>query len=127
CYLLFFFFLEIELILFLNKKDLFIEELKKKPLGICFTKAAGWDEEQWEGPDYFSTNNKEKDDEYFNVCYEAAIKFIQDVFVSRNEVESRVVFCHVTMATDQKCIETVFWDVQNTVIRSNLRKGGLII
>jgi len=118
-----------ELILFMNKKDLFMEALRVAPLSVCFTKERGWDEpEQWTGPDYVClTDDKEKDNENFLLCYEEAIKFIQNVFVTRNEVETRSVFCHITMATDQDNVKEVFWDVQNIVIRSNLKRGGLIV
>jgi len=106
-----------------------MESLKITPLGVCFTKEMGWDEpEQWNGPDYVCVpDDKEKDAESFFIGYEAALTFIKDVFVNRNEVETRIVFTHVTMATDQENVKEVFWDVQNIVVRSNLKKGGLII
>merc|ERR1719464_1985569 len=84
-----------ELILFLNKDDLFREKLRKQ---------IALDE-----------------------CYAAAIEFIQNTFISVNKIPNRVIFCHVTCATDQDTVQQVFWDVQNIVIRSNLRRGGLMV
>ena len=117
-----------EMILFLNKDDLFrIKILQQVPLDVCFTKNATWNGKQWEGPNYKPTGDEQTDEQYFTECYEAAIKFIQDVFIARNQIENRVVFCHVTCATDRDTVDKVFWDVQNIVIRSNLRRGGLMI
>ena len=31
-----------------------------------------------------------------------------------------------TLATDQNNVQTIFWDVQNTIVKGNLREGGLI-
>jgi len=118
-----------ELILFLNKDDLFREKLKSQiSLSACFSPAARWNGTPWEGPDYVSNGNDDADDKNnFDVCYAAAIKFIQDAFITVNQYQSRVIFCHVTCATDQDTVQKVFWDAQNIVIRSNLRRGGLMV
>ncbi len=97
-------------------------------LGSCFTEAVGWYGDQWEGPDYVPVEDDEQADaEEFESCYKAATQYIQDQFVSRNQVPNRVVFCHVVTATNTDNIEKVFWDVQNIVIRSNLKRGGLMV
>jgi len=121
-----------EMILFLNKDDLFREKLKLQiPLSTCFSEQVGWvgpGKKQWEGPDYKPvTNDDAADKQHYDECYEAAIKFIQDGFISVNQFQNRVIFCHVTCATDQDTVQKVFWDVQNIVIRSNLRRGGLMV
>jgi len=120
-----------ELILFLNKDDLFREKLKAGvSLSECFSPQARWLGLPWEGPDYVSmaTGNDDADDKKnFDECYSAAIKFIQDAFISVNNNQNRVIFCHVTCATDQDTVQKVFWDVQNIVIRANLRRGGLMV
>jgi len=118
-----------ELILFLNKDDLFREKLKAGiSLSECFSERARWPGAPWEGPDYVPTGNDDAvDKNNFDECYAQAIKFIQDAFIRVNEYQNRVIFCHVTCATDQDTVQKVFWDVQNIVIRANLRRGGLMV
>ena len=118
-----------EMILFLNKDDLFREKLKLQiPLSTCFSEQVEWKGKQWEGPDYKPiVGDDAADKQHYDECYEAAIKFIQDAFISVNKFQNRVIFCHVTCATDQDTVQKVFWDVQNIVIRSNLRRGGLMV
>jgi len=118
-----------ELILFLNKDDLFRDKLRAQiSLSECFSTEARWNGLQWQGPDYVANASDEVEDKNnFDVCYQAAIKFIQDAFISVNQYQNRVIFCHVTCATDQDTVQKVFWDVQNIVIRSNLRRGGLMV
>jgi len=118
-----------ELILFLNKDDLFREKLQLQiPLSTCFSSAVQWEGKQWEGQQYTPIqNDPAADKQHFDECYEEAIKFIQDAFISVNQFPNRVIFCHVTCATDQDTVQKVFWDVQNIVIRSNLRRGGLMV
>jgi len=121
-----------EMILFLNKDDLFKEKIRAGiSLSECFSPEKGWQKDKWTGEfDYESTRFKgdeAKDKNYFDGCHQAAIKFIQDAFMEVNNNQSRVIFCHVTCATDQETVQKVFWDVQNIVIRSNLRRGGLLV
>eukprot|EP01083_Nonionella_stella_P065273 170891_1 len=118
-----------EMILFLNKDDLFREKLRLQiPLSTCFSKEVGWEEKQWDGPNYKPiVGDVAADKQHYDECYEAAIKFIQDAFICVNQFPNRVIFAHVTCATDQDTVQKVFWDVQNIVIRSNLRRGGLMV
>jgi len=119
-----------EMILFLNKDDLFKEKIRQGiSLRHCFSTEKGWTKEQWTGEfDYQPLDNDPVDDsQRFNECHSAAIKFIQDAFMAVNNNQHRVIFCHVTCATDQETVQKVFWDVQNIVIRSNLRRGGLMV
>jgi len=117
-----------ELILFLNKRDLFADQLKIVPLTVCFSEEAGWKEEQWQGTNYRRIENDTKADvEHFQKCYSEAVEFVQSLFVNRNTAENRVLFCHVTCATDRENVKSVVCDVQSIVIRSNLKRGGLIV
>jgi len=118
-----------EMILFLNKDDLFREKLKLQiPLSTCFSRNVQWDGKQWDGPDYQPiTGDDVADKQHYDECYEAAIKFIQEAFITVNQSQGRVIFCHVTCATDQDTVQKVFWDVQNIVIRANLKRGGLMV
>merc|ERR1719361_2767230 len=121
--------LENQKILFLNKDDLFREKLKLQiPLSTCFARNVQWNGKIWDGPDYSPIVGDDiSDKQHYDECYEAAIKFIQDSFITVNQFQNRVIFCHVTCATDQDTVQKVFWDVQNIVIRSNLRIGGLMV
>jgi len=128
-----------EMILFLNKDDLFQEKLRAGiSLSECFSREKGWlaPSECWDPSsnadhaDYDPNGNaanEVEDKQIFDNCHNAAIKFIQNAFMEVNQNQSRVIFCHVTCATDQETVQKVFWDVQNIVIRSNLRRGGLMV
>ena len=118
-----------EMILFLNKDDLFRKKLKAgNSLSCCFSKEDGWNGDVWMGPDYSPIDGDEVEDKrQFDECYEAAVQFIQKAFIDVNQYPNRVIFCHVTCATDHDTVQKVFWDVQNIVIRSNLRRGGLMV
>jgi len=54
----------------------------------------------------------------------AAGKFIQDMFVSLNTQE-RVIYSHITCATDSDNVNKVFLAVKDIVIRAGLAKAGL--
>ena len=110
-----------EMILLFNKADLFRENLKAGiSLSKCFSKQARWKGLPWNGPDNVPTSNN------FEECYSQAIQFIQNAFLSVNEFQNRVIHCHITCATDidQNTMQKVYWDVQNIVIRANLRRGA---
>ena len=66
------------------------------------------------------------DEESLNEASTAAAYFVRGQYEKRNHVPYKRVFVHITTATDQENIQKVFWDVQNIVINSNLRKGGLV-
>ena len=136
-----------EIILFLNKDDLFREQLQydQVPLTVCFSEEAGWPiaDEWYNGPNYFFDNSLSDDQlqQFFYRCYDESINFIKQVFENRklwaiqNTRHSNngyglskdtVIFHHITCATDKMAIQQVFWDVQGIVIRANLKKGGLM-
>merc|ERR1712129_3710 len=81
------------MILFLNKCDLFrvkVED-KKKDLKVCFAEYAG------------------------DNSYEDGIDYIKKQFMKMNKQphDRRIIYTHVTCATDKKNVERVFNDVQN--------------
>jgi len=125
-----------EIILFLNKTDLFKEKLLQEvPLSICFNKNAGWpyDNEDWPGPDFHPIKNTDNNEinkvaseQYFNDCYTMAITYIKTVFANRKEDPNKAIYFHVTCATDSKSLEKVFWDVQSVAVHTKLRLGGLM-
>ena len=115
-----------EFVLFLTKLDTFKALLRNGvSLSKCFNEENGWNGLQWNDDDMYYRNGKDevKDDEIFEQCCEVAIDFIRDIYVSCNRNNFKRVFVHVVDATNKTQVERVFWDVQNIVIRSNLRKG----
>jgi len=94
-------FTETSIILFLNKKDLFEEKIKKSPLTICFPEYAG------------------------RQTYLEASAYIQAKFEFKNKCNSKEVYCHQTCATDTNNIHFVFDAVTDVIIATNLRGCGL--
>ena len=108
----------------------------------CFHLDAGWEGDQWDAEadeadeqeeyadydcvDYVKQDDIEKDNECFECCYRHSIHFVQQQYVKKNKTSSKLVFVHVTTATNRDNVEKVFWDVQNMIIRSNLKRGGIV-
>jgi len=90
------------MILMLNKRDLFAEKIKKKPLTICFK-------------DYKGLNT-----------FEAASTYIQRQFEGRNKSPTKQVYTHITCATDTDNMRHVINAVKDILIRKNLQEGGLL-
>lgn len=90
------------IILFLNKKDLFAEKIRKSPLQSCF-------------PEYTGRNN-----------FEEASAYIQQQFEMRNHAPDKDIFTHFTCATDTTNIQFVFDAVTDVIIRNNLKSVGLV-
>lgn len=93
------------MILFLNKSDLFQEKILSVPITRCPSLA------DYDGPE----------DEW-----EPASEYIKFVFESMNENPSKVVYTHVTCATDTENIRVLFNIVKDIVIRLTLQKNGFL-
>nr|XP_040145274.1 guanine nucleotide-binding protein G(z) subunit alpha isoform X1 [Ictidomys tridecemlineatus]XP_040145275.1 guanine nucleotide-binding protein G(z) subunit alpha isoform X1 [Ictidomys tridecemlineatus]XP_040145276.1 guanine nucleotide-binding protein G(z) subunit alpha isoform X1 [Ictidomys tridecemlineatus]XP_040145277.1 guanine nucleotide-binding protein G(z) subunit alpha isoform X1 [Ictidomys tridecemlineatus]XP_040145278.1 guanine nucleotide-binding protein G(z) subunit alpha isoform X1 len=95
-------FINTSLILFLNKKDLLSEKIRRIPLTICF-------------PEYKGQNT-----------YEEAAVYIQRQFedLNRNK-ETKEIYSHFTCATDTSNIQFVFDAVTDVIIQNNLKYIGL--
>jgi len=79
--------------LFLNKKDLFEDKIKKQPLNSCFS-------------DFTKPNN-----------YENGVEFIKNKFELLNEhSDVRTIFCHLTCATSTENIKVT----ENYLNKNNL-------
>jgi len=92
-------FAKTSMILFLNKRDLFAEKLKRKDL-TC------WNASCTAGKDY-----------------DAAIDFIKTRFLEKNkEPEKRQVYVHPTCATDTTNVQIVMDSVFDIILKENLRK-----
>ncbi|GBG29950.1 Guanine nucleotide-binding protein subunit alpha [Hondaea fermentalgiana] len=105
------YFEETNIILFLNKKDLFEEKIKHVDLRVCF-------------PDYTGAND-----------YDEAVQFVETKFVEifkaakeQQAVDSMTsdIYPFQTMATNTKNVETVFQLSKHCVFKENLRSTGLI-
>jgi GTPase SAR1 family protein len=96
------YFMNTSMILFLNKRDLFAEKIKVVPLKV-------WVPEYTGGADY-----------------QAAVDFIKHSFESKNRIQGKVIYTHVTCATDTDNIAAVFNAVKDIIIRQSLNEAGLV-
>ena len=121
-----------EVILLLNKDDLFRDKLRVDniPLSTCFSKEGGWpnEDEYWIYPHFYNDPNltDAENDQHFEAYHADTITFIEDIYKRRNHDSAKLIYRHVTIATDEKHVEKVFWDVQNIVVRGNMTHAGLI-
>jgi len=95
-------FLHTAMILFLNKRDLFADKITKVDLRTCF-------------PEY--TGGK---------SYEAASEYIRKAFLSQNENDKKIIYCHFTCATDTGNILVVFNAVKDIVLNQTLTDAGML-
>eukprot|EP01091_Cochliopodium_minus_P005084 TRINITY_DN1506_c0_g1_i2.p1 TRINITY_DN1506_c0_g1~~TRINITY_DN1506_c0_g1_i2.p1 ORF type:complete len:301 (+),score=61.56 TRINITY_DN1506_c0_g1_i2:73-975(+) len=96
------FFQETNIILFLNKKDIFSERLKVTPLTKCFEDYTG-------GEDYGS-----------------AVEFITKKFLQQNKSNDRCIYYHETDATDTNNFKMVWNAVQEIAVRGALIESNLL-
>jgi len=93
-----------DIILFLNKSDLFREKLKKVDLSVCFS------------------------DYNFGSDFDRACNFIRLKFEALNRRQSgpnaKRLYAHVTCATDTENVRVVFNMVKNIILNRNLEGAG---
>jgi len=93
-------FIDTAMILFLNKRDLFEEKIKKIDLNVTF--------EDYKG----------------GLNYDNAVAFIKDKFLQQNENPKKHIYSHVTCATDTGNIQIVFNTVKDIVLHRILDDSG---
>ena len=94
------------MILFLNKRDLFAEKIKRVPLSKCKS---------------FATYRGDAD------SFDQTTRYIRKAFCSLNQNPTqRNIFTHITCATDTDNVQRVFADVQHIVIEASLIQAGLM-
>ena len=92
------------MILFLNKKDLFAEKIKRVPLSKCKS---------------FETYRGDPR------CFDQTTRYIRDAFTSLNQnAAQRDIFTHITCATDTDNVQRVFADVQRIAVKASLIQAG---
>ena len=92
------------MILFLNKKDLFAEKIRRVPLSKCKS---------------FATYRGDPR------CFDQTTKYIREAFCSLNQnAAQRDIFTHITSATDTNNVQKVFADVQRVVVEASLIQAG---
>lgn len=91
------------MILFLNKRDLYEEKIKRVPLSLCFA-------------DYTGPND-----------IDSTIKYIQLQFEAQNTTyPKKPIYAHTTTATDTENINRVFTAVKDSVLRRALDEAGIV-
>uniref|UniRef100_A0A1I8IVW7 Guanine nucleotide-binding protein G(q) subunit alpha n=1 Tax=Macrostomum lignano TaxID=282301 RepID=A0A1I8IVW7_9PLAT len=95
-------FVNTSIILFLNKRDLFEEKIKRSSLTICFEEYSGADN------------------------YDEASQYIRVKFEDLNKRKAtKTIYTHFTCATDTNNIKVVFDAVIDIIIKNNLKDCGL--
>uniref|UniRef100_A0A914E0E3 Uncharacterized protein n=1 Tax=Acrobeloides nanus TaxID=290746 RepID=A0A914E0E3_9BILA len=89
------------MILFLNKKDLFEEKIKKVSIKACF-------------PEYKGSNS-----------YDEQVKFIEEKFLGLNANPDKTIYVHQTCATDTNQVHMILDSVIDLIIQANLQGCGL--
>ncbi|CAI5450602.1 unnamed protein product [Caenorhabditis angaria] len=96
-------FISTAMILFMNKKDLFMEKIQRVNITTAF-------------PDYEGGQN-----------YEEAVAFIKSKFAELNlNPDKKTIYMHETCATDTNQVQLVISSVIDTIIQKNLQKAGMM-
>uniref|UniRef100_A0A7E4UL69 Guanine nucleotide-binding protein alpha-3 subunit n=1 Tax=Panagrellus redivivus TaxID=6233 RepID=A0A7E4UL69_PANRE len=94
-------FINTSMILFLNKKDLFMEKIKKTSIKIAFS-------------EYKGSNS-----------YDEQVKYVEEKFESLNANPDKTIYMHQTCATDTNQVQMILDSVIDMIIQANLQGCGL--
>lgn len=100
------YFYKSSMILFLNKRDLFEEKITRVDIKTV---------------DAFSDYVKEADTDY-----DAGIKYFLAKFLARSKADDKVIYHHITCATDTENVEVVFNACKDIILRDNLKDSGFM-
>jgi hypothetical protein len=95
------YFTKTAIILFMNKIDLFEQKVKSISIRCCF-------------PEYTGTDHTTEASEY-----------IRSKFLEQNHSPGKLVFSHITCATDTGNVQRVFEACQIVILEENLKRIGL--
>lgn len=120
------------IVLFLNKKDVFVEKIKKAHLSMCFPDYDGNLVKKRELFFFFRSFRRKKVDP-FPFCsrqgpntYEDAGNYIKVQFLDLNmRRDVKEIYSHMTCATDTENVKFVFDAVTDIIIKENLKDCGL--
>jgi len=98
------YFTKTSFILFLNKRDIFQDKIKTVPLTVCPCFKS-----------YTGPNN-----------YEAGCKVIEEAFHAKNKNPDKLIYVHVTCATDVNNMKVVLSAVNDIIIRGRLGAAGFV-
>jgi len=101
------YFIKSNMLLFLNKKDLFEEKMTSVHIG-----------DQVAFEDFQTPLGA---DDY----YDQGVSYFLDKFTVKNTNPDRQVYNHVTCATDSKNVEVVFEACKDIILRGNMEEAGL--
>lgn len=96
------FFQQTSMILFLNKRDIFEQKIKETDLSTCF-------------PDYKGGND-----------YNKAVEFVEEQFQAVNKQSDKVIYTHVTCATDTGNVRFVFEAARDVIMMNALNGTGFM-
>jgi guanine nucleotide-binding protein G(o) subunit alpha len=57
--------------------------------------------------------------------YAEAAEFIEAQFLSQNQLKTKQIYAHKTVATDTDNVKVVFWAVKDVIMNAFLEKMGL--
>jgi len=96
-------FVNTSMILFLNKRDLFQQKIKKVPLTVAFP--------EYDGPQ----------------DWEKCADYISTKFAEQNKQKNKQIYTHITCATDTSNVRFVFNAVKDIILHQALDASGLNI
>ncbi|GMH84918.1 hypothetical protein TL16_g10068 [Triparma laevis f. inornata] len=101
------YFRESSMILFLNKRDLFEGKIERVDIRTI---------------DAFSDFNQDPS----KSKYDAGIAYFLGKFLARSKTEEKIVYHHITCATDTENVEVVFNACKDIILRDNLKDSGFM-